>query len=103
MRRGLVGLAWPRTRPRTLAAAIDDDFVVLRGGDGGRGGVECGGRRGLVVGAPLPPLPLGGPLPLRGLQAVGRHTFFLKINMNLPSFEKVCPLSNFSPLFDPLA
>ena len=70
MRRGLVGLARPRTRPRALAA-VDDDFVVLRGcGDGGRGGVERGGGRGRVVGAPLPPLPLGGPLPLRSLEAI---------------------------------
>ena len=75
MRRGLVGLARPRTRPRALAAAaVDgDDFVVLRGrGDGGRRGVERGGRRGRVVRAPLPPLLLRGPFPLRSLQAIAQ-------------------------------
>ena len=66
MRRGLVGLARP-WGPGGLVA-VHGDFVVLRGGDGGHGGVERGRGRGRV-GAHL--LPLRGPFPLWSLQAEG--------------------------------
>ena len=80
MRGGLVGFC----RPRRLAAAaaVDDDFVVLRGRHGGHGGVEGGGGRGRV-GAHLPLLHFRGPSPLWGLQR--------ECSFN----TQICPLDNF--------